>query len=134
MTATPERVRAALEWLEKADHDLITAVHTLKLRENCPLDMVSFHGQQCVEKCLKGLLVFCGLEFPPTHDIRLLLQRLPESVGTDVDPARMIGLNRYAVEARYPRDWKPITREDAEAAVEVAREVREAAGRTISGP
>ncbi len=133
MNEAPERVQAALDWFEKADHDLVDAEHTLTLTDNCPFDTISFHAQQCAEKCLKGLLVFHDLDFPPTHDIRLLLQRLPESVEIGIEPVRLIALNRYAVETRYPGDWKPITREDAEAAVEVARGVREAARRNIGG-
>lgn len=33
------------KWLEKADHDLLTADHTLKLGDDCPFDIVCFHAQ-----------------------------------------------------------------------------------------
>ncbi len=39
-------------------------------------------------------------------------------------------MNRYAVEARYPGEWEPIGREEAEESVRVARLVR-AVVRTI---
>ena len=45
------------EWVIKAENDLTTAAHTLKLGEDCPTDTVCFHAQQCVEKYLKALLV-----------------------------------------------------------------------------
>ena len=35
-------------------------------------------------------------------------------------------VNRYAIEGRYPGEWEPITREDAETAVRAARKTREA--------
>jgi len=37
------------EWVVKAENDLKTAAHTLKLKEECPTDTVCFHAQQCVE-------------------------------------------------------------------------------------
>jgi len=52
----PERLTEVVrEWVEKAENDLVAAVHTLTLRERCPSDMVCFHAQQCVEKYLKAI-------------------------------------------------------------------------------
>ena len=42
----------ALRWLEKADHDLVTAKQTLLLPDG-PTDTVCFHAQQAAEKALK---------------------------------------------------------------------------------
>ncbi len=36
-------------WVEKAEHDLRNAVHTLELGQDCPFDTVCFHAQQCVK-------------------------------------------------------------------------------------
>jgi len=38
------------EWVIKAENDLTTAAHTLKLGGDCPTDTVCFHAQQCVDK------------------------------------------------------------------------------------
>ena len=38
------------EWGIKAENDLTTAAHTLKLGGDCPTDTVCFHAQQCVDK------------------------------------------------------------------------------------
>jgi HEPN domain len=35
-------------------------------------------------------------------------------------------LNRYVIEGRYPGDWEPITAEEAQEALAMAREVRAA--------
>jgi HEPN domain-containing protein len=56
------------EWLLKAEHDLLTAAHTLTLGVECPTDTVCFHAQQCVEKHIKALLVFRATPFPKTRD------------------------------------------------------------------
>jgi HEPN domain-containing protein len=57
MTEPREMSRQVRQWIEKAEHDLRNAEHTLTLRdEDCPFDTVCFHAQQCVEKYLKGWL------------------------------------------------------------------------------
>ena len=65
-------------WIKKAESDLKTAEHILTLEEDCPFDTVCFHAQQCAEKYLKALLVYRSIDFPKTHDIRLLMQRVPD--------------------------------------------------------
>jgi HEPN domain-containing protein len=135
MTAQPEeqllRVR---QWMEKADHDLQNAEHTLTLHDDdCPFDTVCFHAQQCAEKYLKGWLVYRNVDFPRTHDL-VVLARQAEGAGLrgtslgDVQP-----LNRYTIEARYPGDWEPIERPEAEQAVTLARRLR-AAVRALFSP
>ncbi len=56
-------------WIVKAENDLKTAAHTLKLGRDCPTDTVCFHAQQCVEKYFKACLVLEGVDFPKTHDL-----------------------------------------------------------------
>jgi hypothetical protein len=47
----PENVAAvASEWVNKAENDLRTAAHSLRLGKACPTDTVSFHAQQAVKK------------------------------------------------------------------------------------
>ena len=58
-------VALALRWLEKADHDIITAQQTLLLPHG-PTDTPCFHAQQAVEKALKAF--WCTGILPPfTH-------------------------------------------------------------------
>ena len=40
---------------------------------------------------------------------------------------REILIDRYAIQARYPGDWEPVNRKEAEAAVSAARALRNAA-------
>jgi HEPN domain-containing protein len=113
-------------WVKKAESDLKTGEHTLTLKEGCPFDTVCFHAQQCAEKYLKALLVLRSIDFPKTHDLRLLMQRVPADVELGLFIDEVIPLNRYTIEARYPGDWEPIDREEAETAVSIARKVRKA--------
>jgi HEPN domain-containing protein len=126
MSGTPKHLRAVRQWIEKAEHDIRTAEHTLTLKEDCPFDTVCFHAQQCVEKYLKALLLVHSVEFPRTHDLRVLRQLVPLQAGLDLDIRHIVTLNRYTIEARYPGDWDPISQNEAQAAVTIARRARRA--------
>lgn len=127
MSGAPDNLPVVERWMAKADNDLRNAEHTLLLQDDCPFDTICFHSQQCVEKCLKALLIWRGEDPPRTHDIRLLTQRLPAEFAPRFDLARLLILNRYSIEARYPGDWETIGRADASEAVELARNVRDIA-------
>lgn len=122
-----ERVKVIRQWSERAEEDLRNAEYTLTLMENCPFGTVCFHAEQCVEKYLKALLVFKGVDFPKTRNIPELLALVSASVRPALSAEEQEQLTDYATVTRYPGDWEPITREDTERAVEVARKVREAA-------
>ena len=113
------------QWVEKAENDLRTAELTLAVEELCPFDTVCFHAQQCAEKYLKALLLAAGIEPPRTHNLRVLSQRLSLGLPAELKAEDLLLLNRYSVETRYPGEWEPITRQDAERAVAIARQVRE---------
>lgn len=121
-----EVLKLVRQWVERAEEDLRNAEHTLTLEKGCPLGTVCFHAEQCVEKYLKALLVFQGIDFPKTHNIPELLALMPASVRPVLSSEEQEQLTDYATVTRYPGDWEPITREDAEKSVEVARKVREA--------
>ena len=126
MTAPPELISLVRQWVEKAEEDLRTAEHTLILEDDCPYGTVCFHAQQCAEKYLKALLALHSVPFPKIHDLLELLPLVQKTIALNLGPVDVATVNRYAIEGRYPGEWEPITREDAEAAVELARKVREA--------
>ena len=111
-------------WIEKAENDLKNAVHTLKMGEDCPTDTVCFHVQQTVEKYLKALLAFKGIDFPKTHDIEDLIALLPEELRPGLSEADQGLLTDYATATRYPGDYEPILLSEARKAVAMARRVR----------
>jgi HEPN domain-containing protein len=65
-----EKVR---QWLAYADEDLRVARHGFSMPETPPCRTIAFHAQQCAEKHLKAYLVFHGVDFPFTHNVRRLL-------------------------------------------------------------
>jgi HEPN domain-containing protein len=125
MSVPPENLPIVRQWVEKAEHDLRNAEHTLTMEEDCPFDTVCFHAQQCAEKYLKALLLSQLLDFPRTHDLRVLVQLILSKLSLNLDMAELVKLNRYSIESRYPGDWDPISRSDAEEAVAIAQRVRD---------
>ena len=112
------------QWVLKAESDLKTAALLLRVRRDCPTDIVCFHVQQCVEKYVKAMLVLSAIEFPRTHQISLLLALVPDQVRPVLTPQEQDRLTEYAVTTRYPGDYDPISREEARQAVQTARRLR----------
>ncbi len=131
MSMQPESTHVAKQWIAKAEEDLLTAEHTLALGEDCPAGVVCFHAQQCAEKYMKALLVYHDIEFPKTHDLVVLLNRLGKWSPRDVPLEDAHPLNRYSVEARYPGDWEPIELQEASEAVQMTRRIRAALRREM---
>lgn len=133
MNGAHEASRVAAQWVEKAEHDLRNAEHTLTLGEDCPYDTVCFHAQQCAEKYLKALLTFFGIGFPKSHDLTELRALLPEEARGGFDVTDLAELTPHAIEARYPGPWETQTREDALRAATAARRVRGVARGLLPG-
>jgi HEPN domain-containing protein len=124
MAAPNPVITVVREWLVKADHDLLTAAHTLLLGTDCPTDTVCFHAQQCVEKHIKALLVFRATPFPKTHDVAVLRALLPPRLRPRLDRKIQKRLTEYATVKRYPDPEPDIALTEARKAVAVARRVR----------
>jgi len=94
-------VEEALERLAFAAEDL--AVARLAQGEGIA-NQVCFHAQQCVEKCLKALLVRSGQLVPRTHRITDLWVLLPEELQRALEPLRegATQLDDYYSTTRYP--------------------------------
>ncbi|HEY86330.1 MAG TPA: HEPN domain-containing protein [Chloroflexi bacterium] len=88
-------------------------------------DTICFHSQQCMEKLLKGFLTARGQDIVFTHDLPHLMTlciELDERFSKWMNAARE--LTDYAVEVRYPDDWRDIPLEEAANATEIAKQFR----------
>ena len=112
------------QWVDKAENDLKTAAHVLKMRSQCPTDTVCFHAQQCVEKYLKALLLLHAVDFPKVHDVARLVHLLPPAILADWPLVEQQKLTAYAVVTRYPGDYPMISLADARWTVRIARKIR----------
>lgn len=120
-------------WLVRAHSDLALARVALTAPDVL-LEDACYHTQQCAEKALKALLVRLQIDFPYTHVLETLLDLLRQT-GLDVPPLvdEAVELTQYAVQARYPGVWEPVTRTEAEFAIRVAAWVLDWADGQIAG-
>lgn len=112
------------EWVAKAEHDLLAAVHTLKLVDKCPTDTVVFHAQQCIEKYIKAVLTLHSLAFPRTHNLADLVALLPAGVLAEWPLSEQRRLTSYATVGRYPGSGPEPSLVETRAAVKIAKRVR----------
>lgn len=114
---------STLEWIAKADADLLTARRELAARDHPNYDAAAFHAQQCAEKCLKARLVEDGLPFPRTHDLAVVLALVvPLEPSWDQMRLALDRLTAMAVEVRYP--GMVADQVDAAEAVRTAEQIR----------
>ena len=111
-------------WLIKAENDLLMARAALSL-ENPVTDAACFHAQQCAEKCLKAYLVYKNQHIVKTHDLARIVElcaRFDPDFSVIYDAAEE--LSDYAVETRYPDEWREISIEEAIEAVQQAVKIK----------
>jgi HEPN domain-containing protein len=110
------------KWVRKAEADLVGARKLVQQKE--PLhDLVCFHCQQSAEKYLKAMVQESGLAVPRIHDLGALLLALLPRDGTLLSLRRkLLSLNKYSVEIRYPD--KSASKREAVAAVRNAEKIR----------
>jgi len=119
-------LRKVSQWVGYADEDLRLAIYALKMRgKGRAFRLIAYHAQQCAEKHLKAFLVYHRVDFPYTHNIRKLLELCRERATWPESLRDAEDLTQYAITARYPGEDEPITREEAQRAVEIAQRVRD---------
>ena len=133
MTPPDEAQRdMVLQWFAKAEKDFDLARHLVS--EGCRYrEAIAFHSQQAAEKLLKGFLALHQTDFPKTHNLGELLDRVARIHAGLADSLRDItALNPYGVEYRYPGDFPDLTHDDAEEAFRLADKVWAAVAPRIS--
>lgn len=100
---SPHDSRRYFDWLERAESDLESAL-ILKNNDgdNCN---AAFHCQQCIEKALKGYILYKTGRHTDGHNLTFLCRsacRIDRKFDEWLDESA--SLNRYYVETRYPTD------------------------------
>ena len=114
-----------LDWLKRARSNL-ERVRIGKCSEEILYEDVCFDAQQSAEKSLKSLLVKLDKPFPKTHSIGVLLKLIEETgieIPDDVKQSKM--LTDYAVDARYPGVYEPVSEDEYKEALKLAEDVFE---------
>ncbi len=112
---------SAEDWLRYAKSDLELA--RIEKPEGVLLENLCFHAQQAAEKTLKAVLIFLEIDFPRTHNIRTLLDLLPEGVDVPQEVEESAILTDYAVESRYPMSGEPVDDEEYRRVIGLAEAV-----------
>ena len=117
-------------WLNKSEHDLMSAQRLLEI-ESVILDNACFHRQQAIEKSLKAFLIFHGCDIERTHNIIFLLSQCAnfDNAFATVDP---LNINAYAVQGRYPDSNLMPTKEETRNYCQLALELNSRAKELIA--
>lgn len=119
-------------WLRFAAEDLATAERLLEV-DWAPPRHVCFFAQQAAEKALKAALMHQRQDFPFTHDLDVLRNRLPPGWPAVHALPPLGRLTRWAVGARYVGDWPEPRHADARDAAAFARQVLDAVRKDLAG-
>ncbi len=109
------------DWLRYARSDLELARVTRP--DEVLFEGLCFHAQQAAEKALKAVLIAKAVPPPKTHNIRTLLDLLPQEVIAPQEIEDAASLTDYAVTSRYPGDFESVDEEEYKETVRLAETV-----------
>jgi HEPN domain-containing protein len=112
----------AIQWLLYAKGDLKSA-KVLIAAKDIPMRNVCYLAQQSVEKSLKALLILLKVSIIKTHDLDLLVNKLPQDIKKKFDSFDLSWLSEWSVEARYPGEWPDATISEARQAIDIAEDI-----------
>lgn len=107
-------------WLLYAAEDLATAELWIDRPEVQPRQ-VGFLAQQSAEKALKSAFIFLQIQYPFTHNLDDLRERLPAGWRLKTEHADLSELSKWAVEPRYPGGFAARSRDEVRSLVQRAR-------------
>jgi len=107
-------------WLERArsSHEISKA----EMKDCIFYEDLCYQSQQAVEKALKGLLIYYGVDPEFTHNIGLLLNKLESFTEIPENIKTAINVTKYAVITRYPGEYDEVTKSDYEESVKIAKD------------
>jgi HEPN domain-containing protein len=118
----PPKEELARGWLVKAQRDLEMANRALEEAPRLP-DMACFHSHQTIEKALKAVLLYRGIQAPRTHVLDTLLKLCgPIDPRFDLLAPQLSLMTEFAVEGRYPDTGCEPNLDEAREALRLARE------------
>ncbi len=125
------------DWLEEAIDDLEAALELYRVGK---WSKACFYSHQAAEKSLKALIIKRLGIYWRTHSVKAILEEISSRIVIPEDLAKAAGkLDRYYIPTRYPNAWpslppyKHYSREDAEEAIKIAREVLEYVKKAVEG-
>jgi len=113
----------AEQWFKLCNDDLEYAL--LGLKRGVIYNLVCFHCQQAVEKCLKGFLTLSGIRFHKTHKLEELAKLCEkENINFSDYLEKAKYLDGFYIETRYAGGaFGEYGKREAEKAIEYAQEI-----------
>lgn len=108
-------------WWALSNSDIRVAAVVADLRPP-EWQLVCFLAQQAAEKALKAAMEAGGLPVPRTHDLVLLVERLPAPPANVLDAALL--LSAFGVGPRYPSPAGSASERDGRNAIAAANVLR----------
>jgi len=107
-------------WLDRAK----SSYELARMTDNVEIyyEDLCYQVQQAVEKSLKGLLIYYGVEPEFTHNIEILLNELEKFATIPEDVKQAMKLTIYAVQTRYPGEYDEITKEEYTKSIKIAKD------------
>jgi HEPN domain-containing protein len=123
MESDPAHISEVQAWLTKVAADLRAAEHDLAADPPLLEDSL-FHCQQAAEKTLKAFLTSHSTSFRKTHDLNELgFQCIQIDASLESICQRAASLSTYAWIFRYPGQPEEPTKDEAQLALSLAREL-----------
>jgi len=111
------------KWLFRANEDLAVIDRLIQTDLQAYASTICFHAQQAVEKYLKALLAWKGVDFPRTHDVDFLLAECRKVSPGQFDQIDLKSLTDFGVSIRYPDDFYVPDLSETRYYGQVAREI-----------
>jgi HEPN domain-containing protein len=121
MQPEPRRPGPSIDWLRYARADL--ALARVPLPHGGLYELLCFHAQQAAEKSIKAVLLHYGIEPPRTHNLERLIDLLPTSISRTTVLSQSARLTVYSTASRYPSDAEPVSIEEYQEALCIAKAV-----------
>ena len=119
------------KWIFRADEDLAVIDRLCESDRSSYSSSICFHAQQAVEKYLKALLAFKGIDFRKTHDVDYLLSECQKVTSEVLDCIDLKSLTDFGVAIRYPDDFYIPDQAETEHYIKVAKVIEQIAKRLI---
>jgi len=92
------------------------------MKDNIFYEDLCYQSQQAVEKALKGLLIYYGVDPEFTHNIGLLLNKLENFTEIPENIKTATNMTKYAVITRYLGEYDEVAKSDYEESVKIAKD------------
>ncbi|MDR0704102.1 MAG: HEPN domain-containing protein [Planctomycetaceae bacterium] len=109
-------------WIERAKSSFEISKLAVNIHADVYYEDLCYQSQQAVEKVLKGLLIYYGVEPEFTHNIEILLKELKNFTEIPDHIKEAVQLTNYAVQTRYPGEYDEVTKEEYENSIKIAKD------------